>query len=92
MMVLRSWTHLPKSMRDAGATMEWTWGFYLQEVDAVHTRFHFRLRGDLEPRWLRAAYNALIIPADFVMGRSMCLGLRTRVEGNPLSDTSGTTR
>jgi hypothetical protein len=81
MLVLRSWTHLPKSMRDAGATMEWTWGFYLEALDDSDTRFHFRVRGTLEPAILRTAYNALVVPADFIMGRSMCLGLRARAEG-----------
>jgi hypothetical protein len=68
MLVLRSWSHVPKALRDSGGRMEWTWAFYVDELDDKHTRFHFRARGNLEPRWLRAAYNAFIVPADFVMG------------------------
>ena len=82
MLVLRSWTHLPNSLRDAGATMEWTWAFYLEEIDAATARFHFRVRGNLQSAWLRAVYDAFIVPADFVMGRSLCLGLKNRVESS----------
>jgi hypothetical protein len=79
-MVLRSWTHLPRALRDAGSRMEWTWVFYLDPIDERRTRFHFRVRGNLAPAWLRIMYNLLIVPADFVMGRSMCIGLKKRAE------------
>lgn len=82
MMVLRSLTHLPKGLRaNPRNHMEWTWAFYLDEVGDRETRLVFRVRGNLEPRWLRALYRLVIVPADFIMGRSFCLGLKKRVEG-----------
>ena len=54
--------------------MEWTWGFYLDEIGDYETRLVFRVRGNLEPRWLRTFYRLFIVPADFIMGRSFCLG------------------
>jgi hypothetical protein len=81
MMVLRSWTHLPKGLRaNARNQMEWTWAFYLDEVGDRETRLVFRVRGNLEPRWLRGLYRLAIVPADFIMGRSFCFGLKKRVE------------
>jgi hypothetical protein len=81
MLVLRSWTHLPPQIRkDARNKMEWTWAFYLDQVAEKETRFLFRVRGNLQPAWLAFTYNALIVPADFLMSRSLCLGLRRRVE------------
>jgi hypothetical protein len=81
-LVLRSWTHLPPTLRkDPRNRMEWTWGFYLEETHESATRFIFRVRGNLHPGWLRLAYHLLVVPADFIMGRSMCLGLRRRAEG-----------
>jgi hypothetical protein len=60
--------------------MEWTWAFYLDQISDTETRLLFRVRGVLEPWWLLAFYNLFIVPADFVMGRSLCLGLKQRVE------------
>jgi hypothetical protein len=81
MMVLRSWTHLPVPMREnLRYSMEWTWAFYLNELSDSKTRFHFRVRAVIEPAWLRVAYHAVIVPADFIMSRSLCLGLRRRAE------------
>ena len=81
MMVLSSRTHLPKGLRrNACNKMEWTWGFYLDEISDYETRLVFRVRGNLEPCWLRTFYRLFIVPADFIMGRSFCLGLRKRVE------------
>ena len=90
MMVLRSWTHMPKGMRtNSKNRMEWTWAFYLNEISDSETRLLFRVRGNLEPRWLRGMYQVWIVPADFVMGRSFCLGLRRRVERLANTRTSG---
>jgi len=81
MVILRSWTHLPPQVRNnPHVRMEWTWAFYLDQISDTETRLLFRVRGVLEPWWLLALYNLLIIPADFVMGRSLCLGLKQRVE------------
>jgi hypothetical protein len=49
-------------------------------VNGSRTRFHFRWRGEARPLWLRLVYQALVMPADLVMSRSMCLGLKRRVE------------
>jgi len=81
MLILRSWTHLPPQLRNNPRVhMEWTWAFYLDQISDTETRLLFRVRGVLEPRWLLAFYNLFIVPADFVMGRSLCLGLKQRVE------------
>ena len=81
LLVLRSWTHLPKELRRYDRNrMEWTWAFYLDELAEHETRFLFRVRGNLAPVWLRTLYHAAIVSVDFVMGRSMCLGLKSRVE------------
>jgi hypothetical protein len=80
-LVLGSWTHLPPNLRkDPRNRMEWTWGFYLREAGANATRFLFRVRGNLRPAWLRLAYRLLVVSADFIMARSMCLRLKRRVE------------
>ena len=81
MLVLRSWTHLPQALRrNPRNGMEWTWAFYLDEISERETRFIFRVRGNLNPLWLRVLYHALVVPADFVMGRSMSRGLAKRAE------------
>lgn len=80
-LVLRSWTHLPPNLRkDPRTRMEWTWGFYHEEADDNATRLIFRVRGSPNPAWNRLAFHLLVVPADFIMGRSMCLGLKGRVE------------
>jgi len=35
---------------------------------------------------MRLLYHLAIVPADFVMGRSMCLGLKKRVEPGSRND------
>ena len=81
-MVLRSWTHLPGQMRRSPRyRLDWTWAFSLDEVDETNTRMLFRTRANLAPAWLRFAYHLFLVPADFVMGRSMCLGVKIRAEG-----------
>jgi len=81
MMVLRSWTHLPPQLRDNPRyRIEWTWAFYLDQVGEDETRLMFRMRGKLEPWWFTAMFQLLVVPADFVMARSMCLGLKRRAE------------
>jgi hypothetical protein len=80
-LVLRSTTHLPpRLMNKNGVAMNWTWTFALEPFDPAETRFHFRWRAAMRPLWLRLIYQVVVMPADFVMGRSMCLGLKTRVE------------
>jgi hypothetical protein len=81
-LVLRSRTHLPARMRrNPRYRLDWTWAFYLHPIDETQTRLLFRTRADLSPLWLQYVYRLVLVPADFVMGRSMCLGVRHRAEG-----------
>jgi len=80
-LVLHSTEHLPPEFAERfGAWMDWTWAFTLREVGQGHTRFIFRSRVRLGPRWLAASYWALVIPADFVMARQMLHGVKARAE------------
>jgi hypothetical protein len=79
-LVLLSTTHLPPQLLNKdGIVMKWTWTFALEPASRG-TRFHFRWRAETRPLWLRLIYQALVMPADFMMGRSMCKGLKRRVE------------
>jgi hypothetical protein len=81
-LVLRSNTHLPPQLLSKEwAEMNWTWVFLI-EPEGAGTRFQFRWRAELRPLWLRVIYQALVPPADFVMGRSMCKGLKRRAESS----------
>ncbi len=80
-LVLHSTDHLPARLaarRDAW--IDWSWAFVLRPVGSDATRFAFRTRVRLGPRWLAVAYRALLVPADFVMGRQMLRGVRFRAE------------
>jgi hypothetical protein len=80
-LVLHSTEHLPPQFKERfGAWIDWSWAFVLLDADEDRTRFVFRSRVRLGPRWLAAAYWAGIIPADFVMSRQMMRGIRRRVE------------
>jgi hypothetical protein len=79
-LVLRSNTHLPPQLLGKDwAEMNWTWVFVVEPTE-TGTRFQFRWRAELRPLWLRLIYQALVPPADLVMGRSMCKGIKSRVE------------
>lgn len=81
-LVLHSTEHLPPEFAERfGAWIDWSWVFVVEEVAPGRSRFLFRTRARLGPRWLAAGYWLLMIPADFVMARQMCRGLRARVEG-----------
>jgi hypothetical protein len=81
-LVLRSTTHLPTSWRRAGrADLDWSWAFELEPVEGGRrTRFHFRSRWWTRPWWLTLGGWLFIVPADFVMARSMMRGVRQRAE------------
>ena len=80
-LVLRSTTHLPPSLQNKSwVRLNWTWAFVLEPQGSEATRFQFRWRAELQPLWLRLLFDALITPADFLMGRSMCKGLKRRAE------------
>lgn len=81
-LVLHSTTHLPPSWRRnprSKAWVDWTWVFVLVPQGRA-TRLVLRMRGACGPWWLRALFVGAIIPADFVMARSMLTGIRRRVE------------
>jgi hypothetical protein len=83
-LVLRSQSHLPPGWHERfGARIDWTWAFVLDPVDAVHTRFVFRSRARVAPRWVAVCYRLAVVPADLVMGRQMLRGVKRRAEGAP---------
>lgn len=87
-LVLRSNSHLPASWRRR-ATLDWTWTFTLTPLEqGRRTRFHFRSRWSSQPWWLTLASRAVLVPADFIMGRDMLNGVKTRAEGLD-TDTGG---
>ena len=80
-LVLRSTSHLPLAWRDR-ARLDWTWAFMLTPTaGGRHTRFHFRSRWVTSPWWLTAGGWLVVVPADFVMSRSMLRGVKQRAEG-----------
>ncbi len=81
--MLHSTTHLPVQWRlnpRLGAWVDWSWVFALEPVGARATRLILRARGRCGPWWVRALFVGLIIPADFVMARSMLRGIKLRAE------------
>ena len=90
LLVLRSTTHLPPGWDRYGARIDWTWCLHLAPAsEREDTRVHLRVRGRMEPWWLRVLYVATIVPADFVMARGMLRGLRQRVEAGRPERVSG---
>jgi hypothetical protein len=70
-LVLHSTEHLPPGWAERfDASIDFTWAFVLDDLGDGRTRFLFRSRVRLEPRWVRAFYIMILIPADFVMARS----------------------
>jgi hypothetical protein len=81
LLVLHSTTHLPaKLLHDPRVKLSWTWTFSLTPDGPGSTRYHFRVRLRARPLWLLAFAHFFIGPADFLMARSMCKGLKRRVE------------
>jgi len=80
-LVLCSRSHLPLSWRVRGvAAVHWTWAFVLTPLDAGSaTRLVFRWRCYTSPSWLTFGVEAFVVPADFIMSRSMLTGIRQRV-------------
>lgn len=80
-LVLHSTSHLPPSLRSGSARLDWSWAFVLTPLeDGTCTRFHFRSRWTTAPLWFTVATALTIVPADFVMSRSMLRGVRVRAE------------
>jgi len=86
-LVLHSREHLPPHSDERyGASVNWSWQFVLDEIADDETRFVFRSRLRLEPRWVEAFYLAVIVPADFVMSRQMLHGVKQRAERTTSDD------
>ena len=66
--------------------MDWSWTFILTPVDGGRrTRFLFRSRWITAPWWFTLFGRLVIVPADFIMARSMLTGIRNRVEGQSVA-------
>jgi hypothetical protein len=81
-LVLHSTSHLPASWREKSrARLDWSWTFILTPVDEGRgTRFLFRSRWITAPWWLTLFGWLVIVPADFIMARSMLRGIKERAE------------
>jgi hypothetical protein len=78
-LVLHSASHLPPAFRDRfGAWIDWSWTFVLRDLGEGRTRFHFRTRARIGPRWFAATYWVAMVPADHVMATQMLRGVRRR--------------
>ena len=82
-LVLHSTSHLPASWREKSrARLDWSWTFILTPVDrGRRTRFLFRSRWITAPWWFTLFGWLVIVPADFIMARSMLNGIKDRAEG-----------
>jgi hypothetical protein len=80
-LLLSSRSHLPLSWRMHGvADVHWSWSFVLKPAHGgTATRLVFRWRCYTAPSWLTLGCQALVVPADFIMSRSMLTGIRQRV-------------
>ena len=82
-LVLHSTSHLPASWRESRARLDWSWTFILTPVDGGRgTRFLFRSRWITAPWWFTLFGWLVIVPADFIMARSMLTGVRARAEAH----------
>jgi hypothetical protein len=81
-LVLHSTSHLPaKWRRHRKASLDWSWAFVLNPVDnGRRTRFLVRSRWTTAPWWLTVGGWLAVVPADFVMSRSMLRGVKQRAE------------
>ena len=85
LLVLHSTTHLPAAWRARlGASIDWAWTFTLADAHNGGTRLLLRVRGQTSPWWLTATYVAALVPADYIMARSMLAGISRRATaGSP---------
>ena len=86
-LVLHSDTHLrflfPRSIREnpkIGIGGEFTWGFFLEEIDELHTRLLLRTRGTVRPWWYRIFINTTIPIANIFLARKMLSGIKQSAE------------
>ena len=85
LLVLHSTTHLPAAWRARlGVSIDWAWTFTLADAHNGGTRLLLRVRGRTRPWWLTATYVAALVPADYIMARSMLAGISRRATaGSP---------
>jgi hypothetical protein len=94
-LVLYSNTHLrflfPKTLREnpgLGIGGEFTWGFYLQQMDESQTRLFLRTRGTIKPQWYWIFINTLIPIANIFLARKMLSGIKQHAEASPLDSAN----
>jgi Type II CAAX prenyl endopeptidase Rce1-like len=79
-LVLHSTTHIPAAFREH-MWVDWTWSFRLEPIDGGSaTRLLLRVRAAAGPRAVVLLWHLLLVPSDFVMARSMLLGIKRRSE------------
>ena len=85
LLVLHSTTHLPAAWRARlGVSIDWAWTFTLADAHNGGTRLLLRVRGRTRPWWLTATYVTALVPADYIMARSMLAGISRRATaGSP---------
>jgi len=89
-LVLHSTTHVPAGWRAKfGVSIDWTWCFQVIDLPGSRARVHLRVRGRMAPRWFAWIYQALIIPADYVMALGMLRGIAKRAETHAPPRRSG---
>jgi hypothetical protein len=81
LLVLHSTTHVPAGWREKlGISIDWTWSLHVSDLPGPSARVHLRVRGSMTPRWFAWIYQALIIPADYVVALGTLRGIATRAE------------
>ena len=89
-LVLHSTTHVPATWRERfGVSIDWTWSFQVGDLPDSRARVHLRVRGNMAPRWFAWNYQALIVPADYVMALGMLRGIAKRAETHTPPRPSG---
>ena len=67
-----------------GVSIDWAWTFTLADAHNGGTRLLLRVRGRTRPWWLTATYVTALVPADYIMARSMLAGISRRATaGSP---------
>jgi hypothetical protein len=89
-LVLHSTTHVPAGWRAKfGVSIDWTWCFQVTDLPSSKARVHLRVRGKIAPRWFAWIYQALIVPADYIMALGMLRGIARRAEAHAPPRRSG---
>ena len=89
-LVLHSTTHVPSGWLERfGVSVDWTWCFHITDLPGSRARVHLRVRGSMAPQWFAWLYQALIVPADYVMALGMLFGIAKRAEAHAPPQSSG---